>query len=62
LNVEAAQASAAEKINVDKATFDAMHAKDRMATDKLAEGIDGFAKALVVLETLLADRLAVLEA
>jgi transaldolase len=39
-----------------------MHAKDRMATDKLAEGIDGFAKALVVLETLLADRLAVLEA
>ena len=62
LNVEAANASAAEKINVDKATFDAMHAKDRMATDKLAEGIDGFAKALVVLETLLADRLAVLEA
>ena len=62
LNVEAAAASAAEKINVDKATFDAMHAKDRMATDKLAEGIDGFAKALVVLETLLADRLAVLEA
>ncbi len=61
LNVEAAQASAAEKINVDKATFDSMHAKDRMATDKLAEGIDGFAKALVVLETLLADRLAVLE-
>jgi transaldolase len=62
LNVDAAKASAAEKINVDKATFDAMHAKDRMATDKLAEGIDGFAKALVVLETLLADRLAVLEA
>jgi transaldolase len=62
LNVEAAKASAAEKITVDKATFDAMHAKDRMATDKLAEGIDGFAKALVVLETLLADRLAVLEA
>jgi transaldolase len=62
LNAEAAAASAAEKINVDKATFEAMHAKDRMATDKLAEGIDGFAKALVVLETLLADRLAVLEA
>ncbi len=62
LNVEAAAASAAEKINVDKATFDKMHATDRMATDKLAEGIDGFAKALVVLETLLADRLKVLEA
>ncbi|MCX7074870.1 MAG: transaldolase [Methylococcales bacterium] len=62
LNIEAAAASAAEKINVDKATFEKMHATDRMATDKLAEGIDGFAKALVVLETLLADRLAVLEA
>lgn len=62
LNAEAAAASSIEKINVDKATFEAMHAKDRMATDKLAEGIDGFAKALVVLETLLADRLAVLEA
>lgn len=62
LNVETAAASAAEKINVDKATFEKMHAADRMATDKLAEGIDGFAKALVVLETLLADRLAVLEA
>lgn len=62
LNADAAAASAAEKINVDKATFDKMHTADRMATDKLAEGIDGFAKALVVLETLLADRLAVLEA
>lgn len=62
LNVETAAASAAQKINVDKATFEKMHAADRMATDKLAEGIDGFAKALVVLETLLADRLAVLEA
>ncbi|MDD2864518.1 MAG: transaldolase [Methylococcales bacterium] len=62
LNAEAAAASSIEKINVDKATFDKMHAADRMATDKLAEGIDGFAKALVVLETLLADRLAVLEA
>jgi transaldolase len=33
-----------------------------MATDKLAEGIDGFAKALVSLEELLAARLASLEA
>jgi transaldolase len=62
LSAENAAASTIEKINVDKATFDKMHATDRMATDKLAEGIDGFAKALVVLETLLADRLAVLEA
>jgi transaldolase len=62
LTAENAAASSIEKINVDKATFDKMHAENRMANDKLAEGIDGFAKALVVLETLLADRLAVLEA
>src|ERR1700678_618340 len=49
------------KIDVDKATFDAMHAADRMATDKLKEGIEGFSAALVKLETLLADRLAKLE-
>lgn len=51
-----------EEINVDKATFDKMHAADRMATDKLAEGIEGFEKALVTLEELLANRLAELEA
>ena len=50
-----------EKIKVDKATFDRMHAEDRMATDKLKEGIDGFAAALVKLENLLATRLAELE-
>lgn len=50
-----------EKISVDKATFDKMHAGDRMASDKLAEGIDGFTKALVSLEKLLAERLARLE-
>ena len=50
------------EINVDKATFVAMHAEDRMATDKLAEGIQGFEKALVTLEELLADRLAAVEA
>lgn len=62
LNVEAAKASAAEKITVDKATFDKMHEENRMAKEKLAEGIDGFAKALETLEKLLADRLAALEA
>ena len=38
-----------------------MHAADRMATDKLKEGIEGFSAALVKLETLLAARLAALE-
>lgn len=51
-----------EKISMDKATFDRMHAENRMATDKLAEGIDGFTKALEALEKLLAARLATLEA
>ncbi len=51
-----------EKISVDKATFERMHEENRMANDKLKEGIDGFAKALETLEKLLADRLAALEA
>ncbi len=51
-----------EKIPMDKATFDKMHAADRMASDKLSEGIEGFSKALVQLEQLLAKRLAELEA
>ena len=50
-----------EKIAMDKATFDRMHAADRMATDKLKEGIEGFSAALVKLEALLAKRLAELE-
>ena len=54
--------SAVEKIAMDKATFERMHAENQMATDKLAEGIDGFSKALVSLEELLAARLATLEA
>jgi transaldolase len=45
-----------ERIVIDKATFDRMHAADRMATDKLKEGIEGFSAALVKLETLLAKR------
>lgn len=51
-----------EKLTIDKATFDSMHAANRMATEKLAEGIDGFTKALESLEEILAARLAVLEA
>lgn len=50
-----------EKISMDKETFDKMHVADRMAFEKLDEGIKGFTKALETLETLLADRLARLE-
>jgi transaldolase len=62
LDAEAARALQIEKITVDKAAFDAMHAADRMATDKLKEGIEGFSAALVKLESLLAKRLGELEA
>ena len=61
LDPEKARSYSIEKINVDKATFDRMHAEDHMATDKLKEGIEGFTAALVKLETLLAKRLAELE-
>ncbi|MEO5761513.1 MAG: transaldolase [Vicinamibacteria bacterium] len=45
------------KTPVDESTFRAMHETDRMANDKLAEGIDGFSKALVALEKLLGEKL-----
>jgi len=45
------------KTPVDEAAFRAMHEKDRMAKDKLAEGIEGFSKAIVALEKLLIERL-----
>ena len=47
-----------QKIPMDKATFDKMHAADRMATDKLKEGIEGFSKAIVDLEVVLEKRLS----
>ena len=47
-----------KKIPMDKATFDKMHAENRMAHDKLKEGIEGFSKALEDLEKLLEKRLS----
>ncbi len=46
-----------QKISVDEQKFEEMHAKDRMAHDKLKEGIEGFSEALANLEQLLAKRL-----
>ncbi|WP_026735057.1 transaldolase [Fischerella sp. PCC 9605] len=62
--LDAAKAAemAIEKIPMDKATYDKMHAADRMASEKLDEGIKGFTKALETLEQLLAERLSKLEA
>jgi len=61
LDPEKAKSMNIEKIPMDEATFERMHAEDRMAHDKLAEGIQGFSDALAKLENLLADRLAKLE-
>jgi transaldolase len=49
-----------ERIHMDEATFRKMHAEDRMAKEKLDEGIKGFAKAIEALEKLLAERLKAL--
>ena len=61
LDPKAATALAIERIPMDKDVFDAMHASDRMASDKLSEGIEGFSAALVKLEKILAARFAELE-
>ncbi|HBE16687.1 MAG TPA: transaldolase [Cyanobacteria bacterium UBA11149] len=57
LNLATAAAAPIEKISMDKETFDKMHAKDKMASEKLTEGIHGFSKALETLESLLTERL-----
>jgi transaldolase len=58
LDPKNAQGLKIEKIPMDEAAFEKMHAEDRMAHDKLKEGIEGFSEALEKLEKLLADRLA----
>jgi len=62
LDPEAAQAMHIERIVMDKDVFEFLHDSNRMASDKLKEGIEGFSAALVKLETLLAKRLAEIEA
>jgi transaldolase len=57
LDPEAAKTKSIPKISVDEASFRKMHEADRMASEKLAEGIEGFTKALIALEKLLEDRL-----
>ncbi|MDR3616375.1 MAG: transaldolase [Candidatus Obscuribacterales bacterium] len=56
-------AAAAKKLDLPKMTFDEKsfaeaHAKDKMANDKLKEGIEGFSKALEELEQVLAKVVA----
>ena len=61
LDPEASKNKDIEKLTIDHETFNKMHAEDRMATDKLSEGIKGFSEALEKLETLLAKRLTEIE-
>ena len=46
------------KITLDEAAFRKAHDEDRMANDKLDEGVKGFTKAIEGLEKQLGDRLA----
>jgi transaldolase len=52
-----AKAMNLEKMHMDEATFRKLHEQDRMAKDKLAEGIDGFTKAIVELEEAIGKRI-----
>jgi transaldolase len=52
-----AKATKVERIEMTEAVFRKMHAEDKMASDKLEEGIQGFSKALVSLEKELTERL-----
>ena len=60
--LDAASSTCAEdQIHVDRERFDSLMADDRMASDKLSEGIKGFSKAIETLEQQLAHRLAEVE-
>jgi transaldolase len=57
LDPENAKGMAIDRIALDETTFRKMHAADKMASDKLEEGIQGFTKAIVALEKQLGERL-----
>ena len=58
LDAALAQTLPIERIAMDETTFRAMHAANRMADDKLSQGIADFVKAQVAVEELLGRRLA----
>jgi transaldolase len=57
LDPKVSQTRGRDRIEMNEAIFRAMHEKDSMAHDKLAEGIEGFTKALVELEAQLEAKL-----
>ncbi len=60
LDPERAKSLDIAKVVMTEDLFRSMHAEDKMANEKLAEGIDGFEKAAIELEKLLADRVRAL--
>jgi len=50
-----------ETIHLDKTSFELMMAGDKMATEKLNEGINGFSKAIEKLEIQLNERIELIE-
>jgi transaldolase len=52
-----ARTMSVDRITIDEPTFRKMHAADRMANDKLEEGIQGFTKSIIALEKLVEQRL-----
>ena len=60
LDPEKAKAKNIERIAMDEAIFRKMHTEDKMASDKLEEGIQGFTKAIIALEKQLGERLEAL--
>jgi transaldolase len=58
LDPRKAEGMQVERLKMDEAAFRLAHQKDRMASEKLEQGIADFSKALVTLEELLAKRLA----
>lgn len=62
LDPASSKKSSIERMSMSKDLFDKMHAENKMANEKLAEGIKGFSEALVELETFLESRLSQLAA
>jgi transaldolase len=56
LDPSAARAMPIERLALDETRFRRLHAADAMASEKLAEGIDGFTRSLLTLEKLLLER------
>ncbi len=57
LDPKAAASKDIPKIDMTEEVFRKMHEEDKMAKEKLDEGIQGFSKALMTLEKQLADRI-----